>query len=128
MYPIHSRTLKAATGFAALPEQAQEDLITWFNVSKPDSDDLKSLAALFNAGRFHAWNCPKCGERCYFGDPEDWGEFQGVMEVDYTSYPGDETVYAVSFLRLLCDTCRCYPGNMHEPEHQPTDWESDDDE
>ncbi len=87
-----------------LPEKAQEDLIEWYNVRKPDAADKKRLAALYFAGRFHAWNCISCKTRVYYGEPEKWAHFQGVCQADYCSYPGDGTARS----SRMCDHCRMY--------------------
>lgn len=93
------------TDFEELQPQTQEDLINWFNIvpESIDDDDKQLLADLYNNGQFEAWDCPKCGARCYNGTPDNWGAFQGVSNVDHTSYPGDGEKTA-----LWCDRCRCY--------------------
>jgi hypothetical protein len=93
--------------FEELDEQTQNDLIEWYNASEPTSEDLELLVALFESGRFEAWNC-ECGEKVYRGDPEDWGHFQGVRQVDYTSYPGNIEKYQAEHLERMCDSCRCH--------------------
>jgi hypothetical protein len=100
-----------------LNEQTQKDLLEWRNLSKPTMKDKAALAKLFSDGRFEAWFCLGCGTRVYDGDPKDWREFPGVMQLDYVSYPGDRDKYDDEFLRRLCDTCRCYgpsPKNKRE--------------
>ena len=102
-------------GWKNLTEEQQNDLIEWYNVRPEVWTDLTSqdkvrLAKLFEDGRFRAWECPNCGERVYCGDPEDWGHFQGVRQVDYVSYPGDIEVYQASYLEQLCDECRMHGG------------------
>lgn len=81
-------------------EQAADDLVEWRNSTVLDRIDLERLAQLYKAGRFRAWDCPTCDERVYEGKPADWGHFQGVRQVDYTSYPLDS--------RSQCDHCRCH--------------------
>ena len=83
-----------------IPYETQEDLLEWYNIRPEDIDaeDKVLLSTLYNKGQFHAWNCPLCSERVYLGEPEDWAFFQGVQQVDYTSFPGDVR---------LCDDCRC---------------------
>lgn len=70
-------------------EQTAKDLIEWYNTREEDLDqeDLDRLFTLVESGQFRAWDCPSCGERCYLGEPDDWGDFQGVRTVDYVSYP-----------------------------------------
>jgi hypothetical protein len=74
------------------------DLLTWFNSTEPSSDDAKALFHLYKAGLFDAHICP-CGTRFFVGYPDDWGSFQGVLQADFTSYPGPWH---------LCDSCRCH--------------------
>ncbi len=95
------------TSWGHLDSQTQEDLIAWRNIRESDvtAEDRAQLAELFAAGRFEAWTCV-CGERVYRGDPENWGHFQGVNQVDYVSYPGNEEKYTQEYLARLCDTCR----------------------
>jgi hypothetical protein len=94
--------------FEDLPDSVQEDLLAWFNSSEPDDDDRQLLADLYNAEGFEAWNCVKCGDRVYKGDPKSWDHFQGVQQVDYTSYPGNTDKYKPEHLLRLCDSCRCH--------------------
>ena len=89
-----------------LSEQTQKDLLTWYNVSVADEEDKKILAELYNHARFRAWDCPECGERVYCGESGDWYDFQGVLQQDFTSYPGNTEKYKDSWLRQLCDNCR----------------------
>lgn len=89
-----------------LDSYVQEDLLKWLNVSEPSEDDKARLIALYNAGQFHAWNCPTCGERVQSGDPDDWEHFQGVWQPDY-SYFGDSDLYTEETISQQCDTCRC---------------------
>lgn len=93
--------------WSELDSQTQEDLLAWFNCSKPTAVDKRRLAKLATDGRFRAWECPECESRVYQGDPEDWKHFQGVDQVDYTSYPvhGD-SIYKPEYLEKLCDSCR----------------------
>lgn len=104
--------------WADLPEQAQRDLQDWFYIRPQyvDDDDLESLANLYYAGKFHAWNCPTCGERVFWGSPDDWGNFQGVRQADFTSYPGSDTTSDWVRSRQ-CDHCRLHdvpqpPGSL----------------
>ena len=92
--------------FNELPTQLQDDLRNWFNISDPDPADLQRLATLYTDGRFHAWDCPRCGERVTHGEPEDWDYFQGVCDQDFASYPGDKEEHVPDFLARLCDDCR----------------------
>ncbi len=87
------------------PEEAADDLIEWYNIREDSLDEeaLYRLADLYNAGRFGAWDCPTCGERVFFGDPEDWGDFQGILNQDFASYPAGR--------EDQCDHCRCYHPN-----------------
>jgi hypothetical protein len=90
----------------SLPKQAKDDLAEWYNVKDLTGRDKTRLAKLYYAGRFHAWDCPTCGERVYDGDPEDWGDFQGVRQVDHTSYPGRSDIFTDEVIGKQCDHCR----------------------
>lgn len=94
------------TMFDDLPDQLQTDLTDWYNRAELDDDDKRIPTDLYARGRFHAWNCPTCGERVQKGDPEEWGDFQGVCQPDYTSYPGDADVYTADHILRQCDSCR----------------------
>ena len=96
------------TTWAEVTEQDRVDLINWYNVVEEDldDDDKQQLAQLFGAGRFKAWDCPECGKRCYEGDPIDWSHFQGVLQLDHASYPGNTAKYNPASLLGLCDSCR----------------------
>jgi hypothetical protein len=98
--------------WSELPSQTQEDLLAWYNrrEEKLEVEDYARLAQLVANGSFHAWNCPKCGGRVYDGAPGDWRHFQGVCQVDYVSYPGDEEKYTLDYRLKLCDHCRCHGG------------------
>jgi len=97
----------------ALPQQAKEDLTQWFNAVVVDDDDKILLAQLYIRGNFHAWNCPTCGERVYWGDPEDWDNFQGVCQADFTSYPGSTDYYTLRIVTQQCDSCRMNCPTVH---------------
>jgi hypothetical protein len=90
-----------------LPEQAKTDLEEWFNVKNLTGREKTRLAKLYCAGQFHAWDCPTCGERVYDGEPEDWGHFQGVQQVDHASYPGRSGIFTDEIIGRQCDGCRC---------------------
>lgn len=94
--------------FDQLGEQLQDDLIGWANIKRDDVtlEMLDELAEMFNDGRFAAWDCPECGERCYAGEPENWQLWQGVNNVDYTSCPGNGERYTAEYLENMCDGCR----------------------
>ena len=84
------------------------DLIEWYNSADPDDSDLACLCLLACGGDFVAWACPTCDARVYEGSPRDWAEFQGVMQNDRTSYPGNGLDDA------RCDHCRCWMvGEIH---------------
>lgn len=106
-----------ASRWGEVPEQAQADLLAWFNLVKPSAASRRRLASLYFAGRFHAWNCIECGERCYYGEPEDWSHFQGARQLDFTSYPGSAS--GLSRRVRMCDHCRCYDVTLDE-ELEPT--------
>lgn len=91
--------------WVALDPQVREDLVEWFNRVTVSESELRRLAALEKDGRFEVWECPSCGDRVYKGSPEDWDHFQGVKQVDYTSFPGSPNRTDND---QLCDNCRCY--------------------
>ena len=97
---------KTHTHWNALPEQEKDDLLNWFNSTKPSQDDKRKLSALYHAGKFHAWDCPSCGERVYWGDPDEWDDFQGVRQADFTSYPGCDEYFHPRLIAQQCDSCR----------------------
>jgi hypothetical protein len=89
-----------------LNEQEQNDLLTWYNLSETDAADRRKLAALLGNGQFHAWDCPLCGERVYYGNPDNWDDYQGVCQADYCSYPGCTDYYTARLVSQMCDQCR----------------------
>jgi hypothetical protein len=95
--------MKTNLHFSDLDEQTQKDLSDWLNLCVIDAFDKRLLAALYGAGRFKAWDCPRCGTRVYLGEPGDWQHFQGVDQADYTSYPP-----VTQAAEAWCDHCRCY--------------------
>lgn len=95
------------SGWGKLPEQVKRDLIEWFNVSGGVSVmEMTEMARMYQRGQFHAWNCPKCNKRVFYGEPKDWSMFQGVQNADYSSYPGNPDLG--EYNTLLCDDCRCF--------------------
>ena len=94
--------------FKSLDHQTQHDLLEWFNVREPSSLDKMKLAELAEQGLFEAWDCPKCGDRVYRGQPRNWNNYQGVLQVDYTSYPGAPERHTLEYLESMCDHCRMY--------------------
>ena len=76
--------------FTQLPNEVQQDLIGWYNVQEKDLNitDKQRLLRLYKKGLFQAWDCPKCGDRVYRGNPENY--------------------YTEEYLESLCDNCRCY--------------------
>lgn len=94
------------SGWGKLPEQVKQDLEAWFNCTEITYDQKTELARLYQSGRFHAWNCPECGERTYFSNPKNWAMFQGVLNADYSSYPGNPRKWTQEYLERLCDSCR----------------------
>jgi hypothetical protein len=93
-----------------LKSDVQADLLVWFNSAAPDRSDLRMLEKLYRDGRFWAWDCPTCGERCYWADPENPEEFQGVIQQDYVSHPVlRRWFYSPLTYSMQCDTCRAHP-------------------
>lgn len=91
-----------------IPTQDQEALLEWYNIRKRDMDyrDYRNLTDLYFQGRFEWWRCPACKKRVMKGNPSNWDNFQGVCQVDYTSYPGNRDKYSEAYLLKLCDTHR----------------------
>ena len=100
------------SGWGKLSDLVKQDLETWYNCTEISYSIKTEMARMYFRGDFKAWNCPLCGERVYFGEPRDWGDFQGVRQADYVSYPGDDSAFTPEFLETLCDDCRAKtPGN-----------------
>lgn len=93
-------------GIGLAVEQLAKDLIEWYNVREEDLDleDLDRMFTLAEDNKFQAWDCPTCEARCYMGEPDDWGNFQGVNNNDYVSYPVRS--------RSTFDQCDCCRMNM----------------
>lgn len=70
-------------GWRDIPPDKQEDLIEWYNVAEPDTDDKQLLADLYHSGRFSSWNCSYCGDTVLVGQPESWDKFQGVCQHEH---------------------------------------------
>jgi hypothetical protein len=87
------------------PEEMAVRLIDWYNIREGDlnAEDLTRLAELvIELGAFETWECPRCRACVYEGSPDDWSGFQGVIQNDRTSYPGNGPD------DRRCDHCRCY--------------------
>jgi len=95
--------------FFDLDSQDQKDLIEWYNVQEDclKSDDYDRLLELFNDGRFRAWDCPECGDRVFEGRPDNWDNFQGTLNQDF-SFFGNRDKFTEDYINDLCDHCRCY--------------------
>ena len=91
-----------------IDENMQERLIEWYNVREEDmdDDDRQRLAELYFNYNFQSWNCPECGTHVHYGTPDNWDNFQGVCQADYTSYPGNKVKYTQTYLTQMCDHCR----------------------
>jgi len=63
-----------------IAEDQRELLLEWYNTREEDIDaeDLKRLAALYQAGQIAFATCDECGGTCYDATPDDWGHFQGT--------------------------------------------------
>ncbi len=100
--------------WSQLPEDIRRDLLEWFNIvpEAVNRDDKTRLARLYSQGKFEAWYCPGCGARVRCGEPDDWEHFQGVLNPDYSSFPGFPERRRDN--DLLCDECRVY-GPPNDP-------------
>ena len=85
-----------------IPIKSMRDLMAWFNRTGLSDRDRQLLASLYSQRRFKAWDCPRCGDRVYRGNPLDWSEFGGVLQVDYTSYPAKKGTVK------WCNSCRAW--------------------
>lgn len=85
-------------------------LLDWFNRSNPGQGDIDLLLDLLKEGRFISWDCPACGSPCHEADPEEWGHFQGVSQLDRVSYPGNR------HNQWCCDHCRMWQKNPACPD------------
>jgi len=94
------------TKFDDLDIEIQRDLLEWYNLVNVSREEKEMLAKLYNDGRFASWDCPECKCRVYVGDPEDWDDFQGVLQRDMISYPGYQEKYTYDYLMKMCDDCR----------------------
>lgn len=72
--------------------------IEWYNVVTLDADDIVLLANV----RFQVITCDHCGTQIPVGDPENWGDFQGVLQGEYgpVKIDGRDVV--------VCDECHHY--------------------
>ena len=104
-----SLDLDSYESFSDLPSQIQQDLIDWYNLQYTNEEEKKLLFDLFKRGNFQAWTCPSdgCDERVFEGTPDDWGNFQGTRNQDF-SYFGNSEKYTEDFIAAQCDSCRCH--------------------
>lgn len=65
-----------------LDSDTQDALIEWYNVREDDFefDDYERLYNLHEDGKFTHYNCGYCEEKVYYGEPDNWADFQGVDE------------------------------------------------
>ena len=92
--------------FEDLPTEVQDDLIKWYNSSKPTDDEKENLKLMYNAGLFESWDCPECGSRCLMSITSDINMLQGALQPDMLSYPGNDEKYTQEYNLKLCDHCR----------------------
>jgi hypothetical protein len=63
-----------------------ESALKWFNVHFEGSIDandkkwLRKLVKLVNDGRFYNYTCDSCGDSFSHGHPDNWDDFQGVLQ------------------------------------------------
>ena len=53
-----------------------EDRVEWYNATMLDAEDIMNLANV----EFSVSECENCGEKVRVGNPENWGDFQGVLQ------------------------------------------------
>ena len=53
-----------------------EDRIEWYNTTRLDAEDIQNLANV----EFSVTKCDNCGEKQMYGNPLEWGNFQGVCQ------------------------------------------------
>ncbi len=112
------------TLWCEIPYDIQQDLVDWYNqrglltYSDTDLDDTgegfvdeddeirNKLAKLYGEGKFHSWHCPSCHEKVYNGQPDNWDDFQSVLEQDFASYPGQPDELNADIVSKQCDECR----------------------
>ncbi len=90
------------------PDDATEAL-EWFNVNldyetntRTDEEDkkfLEPLIKLCNDGNFETFECDCCGSFFNRGDPDNWGDFQGVCQDE-----GGETMINDN-TKIVCEHC-----------------------
>jgi len=102
---VYYEEIERVTDFQELSQQIQDDLIEWYNTANPSKDDLALLLNLYLDGQFRAWECENCGDRVYEGNPDNWDDFQGVLNQDFC-YFGNKDKYTGDYLDALCDGCR----------------------
>jgi hypothetical protein len=102
---METTTTTTEARWSKLPAGARRDLRHWYNRRQLTAEDKQRLAELYRSGRFQAWDCPDCGERVYFGTPEEGSQLSG-RNADYTSYPGRPEKYSEAHIRRQCDCCR----------------------
>ncbi len=98
--------LKECAEFSELPASCRVDLLVWYNIAGADEEDKALLLDLYLQGKFRAWDCPGCGDRVFRGSPASYDRFQGVLNQDLSSFPGDNAIYTEEYLNSLCDSCR----------------------
>jgi hypothetical protein len=97
-----------ANHFDELPHQIQNDLLSWFNQTIADKHEKRMLYNLYMDYNFRAWDCPFCGTRVFKANPDSWDRFQGTLNQDFASYPGNNDVFTQRLINASCDYCRCY--------------------
>ncbi|HPA48195.1 MAG TPA: hypothetical protein PK395_20695 [bacterium] len=65
-----------------LDYETQDDLLLWYNQTEVGPEDMERLADLHNEGQFHAFGCGWCQKRVVEGQPDDWSNFQGVLQME----------------------------------------------
>lgn len=91
-----------------IDDDMQAHLIEWYNVRPEDmrESDRRKLARLYWDGQFDVRHCLFCGGPIRVGAPSDWGDFQGVCQADFGTYPGEDDIFTAKALEHMCDACR----------------------
>lgn len=71
------------TKWDEIESDTQDALIDWYNLVDVSAEEREMLAELHLAGNFHHFECAECNTSVHAGQPDDWGQFQGVYQDEY---------------------------------------------